>query len=63
LFICDLFIVINKYKALMTALNAPNPPLCLLVGKAAEDFIDKYLKERRSEFETWCEVSANTDFD
>jgi len=47
----------------MTALNAPNPPLCLLVGKAAEDFIDKYLKERRSEFETWCEVSANTDFD
>lgn len=50
-------------KALMTASNAPNPPLRLLVGKAAVDSIDKYLKERRSEFETWREVSANTDFD
>lgn len=50
-------------KALMATLNAPNPPLRLLAGKAAVDAIDKYLKERHSEFEAWREVSANTDFD
>lgn len=47
----------------MTAINAPNPPLRLLAGNAAVDSIDMYLKERRSEFELWREVSANTDFD
>lgn len=50
-------------KALMTAINAPNPPLRLLVGNAAVEAIDKYLNERRLEFEAWREVSANTDFD
>ncbi len=50
-------------KALMIALNSPNPPLRLLVGNAAVDAIDNYLKERRLEFEAWREVSASTDFD
>ena len=50
-------------KALMTAINTPNPPLRLLVGNAAVDAIDKYLNERRLEFDVWREVSANTDFD
>lgn len=45
------------------SIKRPNPPLRLLVGNAAVDSIDKYLKECRSEFETWREVSANTDFD
>jgi NAD(P)-dependent dehydrogenase (short-subunit alcohol dehydrogenase family) len=50
-------------KALMTAVNASNPPLRLLVGKAAVDTIDQYLNARRSEYEAWREVSAGADFD
>ena len=50
-------------KALMTAVNASNPPLRLLVGKAAVGAIDQYLNARRSEYEAWREVSAGADFD
>ena len=50
-------------KALMTAVNASNPPLRLLAGKAAVGAIDQYLNARRSEYEAWREVSASTDFD
>ena len=50
-------------KALMTAVNASNPPLRLLVGKAAVGIIDQYLNARRSGFEAWREVYAGTDFD
>ena len=50
-------------KALMTAVNASNPPLRLLVGKATVDTIVQYLNARRSEYEAWREVSAGADFD
>jgi NAD(P)-dependent dehydrogenase (short-subunit alcohol dehydrogenase family) len=50
-------------KALMTAVNASDPPLRLLVGKATVDTIDQYLNARRSEYEAWREVSTGTDFD
>lgn len=50
-------------KALMTVVNASNPPLRLLAGKAAVSAIDQYLNARRSEYEAWGEVSASTDFD
>jgi NAD(P)-dependent dehydrogenase (short-subunit alcohol dehydrogenase family) len=50
-------------NVLMTALNSPNPPLRLLAGNAAVDAIDKYLNERRLEFDAWREISAKTDFD
>lgn len=50
-------------KALMTAVNASNPPLRLVAGKNAVASIDQYLKERRSELEVWREVSSSTDFD
>ena len=50
-------------NALMTALNASNPPLRLLVGKAAVDTIDQYFNARRSEYEAWREVSGGADFD
>jgi len=43
--------------------NASNPPLRLLAGKAAVSAIDQYLIARRSEYEAWREVSASTDFD
>jgi hypothetical protein len=47
----------------MTAVNAPNPPLRLLAGKAAVGAIDQYLEARRAEYEAWHEISASTDFD
>lgn len=50
-------------KALMTAINSSNPPLRLLVGKAAVEAVEKYFKDRVSEFEDWREVSTSTDFD
>lgn len=50
-------------KVLIKTLNSSNPPLRLLAGKAAVDAIDKYLNERRLEFEVWREVSVSTDFD
>jgi NAD(P)-dependent dehydrogenase (short-subunit alcohol dehydrogenase family) len=50
-------------NALMTAVDAPNPPLRLLAGKAAVAAIDQYLHARRAEYEAWREVSSSTDFD
>jgi NAD(P)-dependent dehydrogenase (short-subunit alcohol dehydrogenase family) len=50
-------------KTLMTAVDAPNPPLRLLAGKAAVATIDQYLTARRAEYEAWREVSVSTDFD
>jgi len=50
-------------KALMIAVDAPNPPLRLLAGKAAVAAIDQYLNARRAEYEAWREVSVSTDFD
>ena len=51
------------YAAQSIAVHASNPPLRLLVGKAAVVIIDHYFSARRSEYEAWREVSAGTDFD
>jgi len=51
------------FAAQSIAVHASNPPLRLLVGKAAVGIIDHYLNARRSEYEAWREVSAGTDFD
>ncbi len=50
-------------KALMTAVDAPDPPLRLLAGKGAVGAIDQYLNARRAEYEAWREISVSTDFD
>lgn len=50
-------------EALMKVMNDSNPPLRLLAGKRAVESIAQYLQERRSEYEAWREVSADTDFD
>jgi len=49
-------------KALMTAVDAPSPPLRLPAGKAAVAGVDQYLSGRRAEYEARREVSAGTDF-
>ena len=48
---------------LMTAMNASDPPLRLLVGKAAVAAVDQYLNGRRAEYEAWRDISASADFD
>jgi NAD(P)-dependent dehydrogenase (short-subunit alcohol dehydrogenase family) len=50
-------------KALMTVVNAPNPPLRLLAGKAAVNAVDQYLTARRAEYEAWHEASETMDFE
>ncbi|HUJ69734.1 MAG TPA: SDR family oxidoreductase [Syntrophorhabdales bacterium] len=49
--------------ALMTAVNASDPPLRLLVGKAAVAAVDQYLNGRLAEYEAWRVISASADFD
>jgi len=48
---------------LMTAMNASDPPLRLLVGRAAVAAVDQYLNGRRAEYEAWRDISASADFD
>lgn len=50
-------------KALMTVVNASDPPLRLLAGKAAAGAVGQYLDARRSEYDAWREISLSTDFD
>jgi len=50
-------------KTLMTVVDAPNPPLRFLAGKAAMAAVDQYLDGRRAEYDAWREVSISTDFD
>lgn len=50
-------------RVLMAAVTAANPPLRLLVGKAAVGAIGRYYKDRYAEFEAWQEVSSDSDFD
>lgn len=50
-------------KALMIAMDDANPPFRLLAGERAVESVAQYLRDRCSEYETWREVSANTDFD
>jgi NAD(P)-dependent dehydrogenase (short-subunit alcohol dehydrogenase family) len=50
-------------KALMTVVNASEPPLRFLAGKAAVSAVDQYLNGRKLEYEAWRELSASTDFE
>lgn len=50
-------------RALMTVVDAPEPPLRFLAGKAAVAAVDQYLSARRAEYEVWREVSTSTDFE
>jgi NAD(P)-dependent dehydrogenase (short-subunit alcohol dehydrogenase family) len=50
-------------KALTTAVNASEPPLRLLAGKAALAAVGQYLNGRQAEYEAWRELSASTDFE
>ncbi len=49
-------------KVIADFLNAPNPPLHLLLGPDASDYIKKEMESLRSEFSEWEDVSSSTNF-
>jgi NAD(P)-dependent dehydrogenase (short-subunit alcohol dehydrogenase family) len=50
-------------KGLIKVVNSENPPVRLLISKAAIAAVDNYYKTRYAEFEKWQEVSADSDFE
>ena len=50
-------------KAVVTVVNASNPPLRFLAGKAAVNSVDQYLAARREEYAAWRETSISLDFE
>jgi NAD(P)-dependent dehydrogenase (short-subunit alcohol dehydrogenase family) len=50
-------------RALMTVVNAPNPPLRFLAGKAAVNAVDQYFAAREEEYKAWRDTSISLDFD
>jgi len=50
-------------KALMAVVNAPEPPLRFLAGKAAVGAVDQYFAARRAEYDAWRELSVSTDYE
>jgi len=49
-------------KVIADFLNAPNPPLHLLLGPDASDYVKKEMESLRSEFSEWEDVSRSTNF-
>ena len=50
-------------KAVMDILNAPNPPVHLLLGRDALSLVRTKLDDLQAEFNTWEHISTSTDFD
>ena len=49
-------------RAIITAVEAPEPPLHLVLGRPALELTSAKLKEFSQELETWRELSLGTDF-
>src|SRR2546423_955923 len=49
-------------NAIRTTVGAPEPPLRLLLGKAASDIATARLDTLRSTFDTWRETTLGADF-
>jgi NAD(P)-dependent dehydrogenase (short-subunit alcohol dehydrogenase family) len=49
-------------EAIIRAVESPEPPLHLLLGKPAYDMAEAKFKEFRTEMEKWREVSLGADF-
>lgn len=50
-------------KVLADFLAAPNPPLHLLLGPDASDYVSQELEALRVEFSAWEPVTRSTNFD
>jgi NAD(P)-dependent dehydrogenase (short-subunit alcohol dehydrogenase family) len=53
---------VRAAEAILTAVDAPEPPLRLLLGKAAYDIATARLDTLRSTFDTWRETTLGADF-
>ncbi|MFK0294981.1 oxidoreductase [Streptomyces sp. NPDC090442] len=54
---------VKAAAAILTALDAENTPLRLLLGSDAADAVSMQLDGSRAEFEAWEELTRSTDFD
>ncbi|MED3788665.1 SDR family NAD(P)-dependent oxidoreductase [Peribacillus frigoritolerans] len=50
-------------KALISVLNDTNPPFRFIGGTGMVDFINHYLQGRQIEYNNWCAISDNTNFE
>ena len=50
-------------KAVATVLTSPEPPLHLLLGSDAFDYVQKELQSLRGDFEKWESVTRSTNFE
>jgi NAD(P)-dependent dehydrogenase (short-subunit alcohol dehydrogenase family) len=48
---------------LIKVVNSENPPVRLLISKGSIPAVENYYKTRYAEFETWKNVSADSDFE
>ena len=53
---------VRAAKAIIAAVEAPQPPLHLLLGRPAYDLAQAKIKESTAEIETWSALSLGTDF-
>jgi NAD(P)-dependent dehydrogenase (short-subunit alcohol dehydrogenase family) len=53
---------VRAAKAIVKAVEAPNPPLRLLLGKPAQGLARGKLESLRKDFEDWAELAASADF-
>jgi NAD(P)-dependent dehydrogenase (short-subunit alcohol dehydrogenase family) len=53
---------VRAAKAIVKAVEAPNPPLRLLLGKPAQGLARGKLESLRKDFEEWAELAASADF-
>ncbi|MGW4527023.1 oxidoreductase [Amycolatopsis sp. NPDC004378] len=53
---------VRAAEAILTAVDSPEPPLRLLLGKAAYDIATARLDTLRAGFDTWREVTLGADF-
>jgi NAD(P)-dependent dehydrogenase (short-subunit alcohol dehydrogenase family) len=53
---------VRAAKAIVKAVEAPNPPLRLLLGKPAQGLARGKIESLRKDFEEWAELAASADF-
>ncbi len=53
---------VRAAEAIIRAVESPNPPLHLLLGKAALSGGRRKIEELRADFDAWAETSAGADF-
>ena len=53
---------VRAARAIIMAVEAPNPPLHLVLGRVALDQVDAKIDEFKAEMESWRQVALDTDY-